>query len=121
MTTAPDPEICNGGGGGGAVSTGGGGGGDSPLTAIYENWGKGERVGKLNEQCTNSSLTCTHSVLKQGTSRQKGPFRSCPVCSTASLTFVRTTESFKYDATRNLCPSHARYSGMMLHVSFACH
>ena len=67
-----------GGGGGGAVRLrrGGGGGGCSRQVTLI-----------------NSSLTCTHSLLKHKKHHGKR-VHSAPAlsCSTASLTFVRTTE-----------------------------
>ena len=60
------------------VMGGGGGGGEgecSPLAAIYQNWGGGA-VGKLNEPIRHSHAFSTKT---QGTSRQTGPFRTCPV------------------------------------------
>ena len=81
------PLTTGGGGGGGGVQSaydGGGGGGCSPLTT-----GGGGRQDTL----TNSSITCTHSLLKHKGHHGKR-VHSAPAlsCSTASLTFVRTTE-----------------------------
>ena len=69
-------------GGGG----GGGGGGCSPLTT-------GGGGGSRQVTLTNSSITCTHSLLKHKEHHGKR-VHSAPAlsCSTASLTFVRTTE-----------------------------
>ena len=71
--------------GGSPLTTGGGGG--SPLTA-GEGGGCSRQV-----KLTNSSLTCTHSLLKHKEHHDK-QVHSAPAlsCSTASLTFVRTTE-----------------------------
>ena len=67
-----------------------GGGGCSPLTT-----GGGGGGGGCSRQVTliNSSLTCTHSLLKHKKHHGKR-VHSAPAlsCSTASLTFVRTTE-----------------------------
>ena len=70
-------RSCLNGGGGSPLTTGGGGGGGC------------SRQVKL----TNSSLTCTHSLLKHKEHHDKR-VHSAPAisCSTASLTFVRTTE-----------------------------
>ena len=112
-SSAPDPGICygggglpegrqcmrsclNGGGGCSPLTTGGGGvqsaydgGGSSPLTT------GGGGGGGCSRQVTliNSSLTCTHSLLKHKKHHGKR-VHSAPAlsCSTASLTFVRTTE-----------------------------
>ena len=77
---------------------GGGGGEGSPLTT-----GGG---GGYNRQVklTNSSLTCTHSLLlkTQGTSRQTGPLRTCPVVLHRFVDicpYNRATGTFKYGAT----------------------
>ena len=65
---------------------GGGGGGCSPLTT-----GGGGCSRQVT--LTNSSITCTHSLLKHKEHHGKR-VHSAPAlsCSTASLTFVRTTE-----------------------------
>ena len=57
---------------------------------------------------TNSSLTCTHSLLlkTQGTSQQTGPLRTCPVVLHRFVDicpYNRATGTFKYSATRYLC------------------
>ena len=107
--------VMGGGGGGVAVlpegrqcmscfNGGGGGGGEAVRLGLYTKTGGGgcSRQDKL----TNSSLTCTaFSTKTQGTSRQKGPLRSCPVVlhrfvDTCPYNLVIGT--FKYDATRNL-------------------
>ena len=79
------------------------GGGGSPLTAGGGGGGGGSRQVKL----TNSSLTCTHSLLlkTQVTSRQTGPLRTCPVvlhCFVDICPYNRATGTFKYGATRYL-------------------
>ena len=108
-------------GGGGAVRLRrGGGGGDSPLTtgggggvqSAYDGGGEGLRRGGgggCNRQVklTNSSLICTHSLLlkTQGTSRQTGPLRTCPVVLHRFVDicpYNRATGTFKYGATRYL-------------------
>ena len=76
-----------------------GGGGCSPLTtgggAVRLRRGGGGGGGGCSRQVTliNSSLTCTHSLLKHKKHHGKR-VHSAPAlsCSTASLTFVRTTE-----------------------------
>ena len=81
-------RSCLNGGGGCSPLTTGGGGGSSPLTT-------GGGGGGCSRQVTliNSSLTCTHSLLKHKKHHGKR-VHSAPAlsCSTASLTFVRTTE-----------------------------
>ena len=69
-------SAYDGGGGGGAVRLRRGGGGCSRQVTLI-----------------NSSLTCTHSLLKHKKHHGKR-VHSAPAlsCSTASLTFVRTTE-----------------------------
>ena len=74
--------------GGVPLTTGGGGGGG--VQSAYDGGGGG-----CSRQVTliNSSLTCTHSLLKHKKHHGKR-VHSAPAlsCSTASLTFVRTTE-----------------------------
>ena len=104
-----------GGGGGGAVRLrrggGGGGGGRSPLTTGGGGGGSPLTTGGRGVQSavklTNSSLTCTHSLLlkTQGTSRQTGPLRTCPVVLHRFVDicpYNRATGTFKYGATRYL-------------------
>ena len=80
-------SCLNGGGGCSPLTTGG----SSPLTT----GGGGGGGGGCSRQVTliNSSLTCTHSLLKHKKHHGKR-VHSAPAlsCSTASLTFVRTTE-----------------------------
>ena len=66
-------------GGGSPLTTGGGGGGGGGCSRQVT--------------LTNSSITCTHSLLKHKEHHGKR-VHSAPAlsCSTASLTFVRTTE-----------------------------
>ena len=101
-----------GGGGGGAVRLRRGGG--SPLTT----GGGGGGEGGCNRQVklTNSSLTCTHSLLlkTQGTSRQTGPLRTCPVVLHRFVDicpYNRATGTFKYGATRYLLVCRSLSSG----------
>ena len=96
-------SCLNGGGGCSPLTTGGGGGGGgwcSPLTTGGGGGGGGSSPlttggGGCSRQVTliNSSLTCTHSLLKHKKHHGKR-VHSAPAlsCSTASLTFVRTTE-----------------------------
>ena len=100
-------------GGGG----GGGGGGCSPLTTGGGGGGGGGEGG-CNRQVklTNSSLTCTHSLLlkTQGTSRQTGPLRTCPVVLHRFVDicpYNRATGTFKYGATRYLLVCRSLSSG----------
>ena len=82
-------SCLNGGGGCSPLTTGGRGGGEQ---SAYDGGGGG---GGCSRQVTliNSSLTCTHSLLKHKKHHGKR-VHSAPAlsCSTASLTFVRTTE-----------------------------
>ena len=115
------PLTTGGGGGGGGGQSaydGGRGGGGGGQSAYDKGWGGGQSAyggggggggGRCNRQVTltNSSLTCTHSLLlkTQGTSRQTGPLRTCPdvlhrfvdICP-----YNRATGTFKYGATRYL-------------------
>ena len=79
------------GGGGQSAYDGGGGGGGGGAVRLRRGRGGGgcSRQVKL----TNSSLTCMHSLLKHKEHHDK-QVHSAPAlsCSTASLTFVRTTE-----------------------------
>ena len=85
-------SCLNGGGGCSPLTTGGGGGGGGGggEQSAYDGGGGG-----CSRQVTliNSSLTCTHSLLKHKKHHGKR-VHSAPAlsCSTASLTFVRTTE-----------------------------
>ena len=79
-------SCLNGGGGCSPLTTGGGGGGGEQ--SAYDGGGCSRQVTLIN-----SSLTCTHSLLKHKKHHGKR-VHSAPAlsCSTASLTFVRTTE-----------------------------
>ena len=72
-----------------AYDGGGGGGGGGGEQSAYDGGGGCSRQVTL----INSSLTCTHSLLKHKKHHGKR-VHSAPAlsCSTASLTFVRTTE-----------------------------
>ena len=104
-------ERMGGGGGGGGDAVRlrrGGGGGCSPLTtggrqSAYDGGGGGEGGCNRQVKLTNSSLTCTHSLLlkTQGTSRQTGPLRTCPVVLHRFVDicpYNRATGTFKYGA-----------------------
>ena len=82
-------SCLNGGGGCSPLTTGGGGGGGGGGAVRLR------RGGGCSRQVTliNSSLTCTHSLLKHKKHHGKR-VHSAPAlsCATASLTFVRTTE-----------------------------
>ena len=124
LTTGGGMQSAYDGGGGGGVQSAydGGGGGCSPLTtggrqSAYDGGGGGGRGG-CNRQVklTNSSLTCTHSLLlkTQGTSRQTGPLRTCPVVLHRFVDicpYNRATGTFKYGATRYLLVCRSLSSG----------
>ena len=83
-------SCLNGGGGCSPLTTGGGGGGGGGggEQSAYDGGGCSRQVTLIN-----SSLTCTHSLLKHKKHHGKR-VHSAPAlsCATASLTFVRTTE-----------------------------
>ena len=81
-------SCLNGGGGCSPLTTGGGGGGGGGAVRLRRGGGCSRQVTLIN-----SSLTCTHSLLKHKKHHGKR-VHSAPAlsCATASLTFVRTTE-----------------------------
>ena len=86
---APDPGICYGGGGGGSpLTAGGGGGGGGGRSCLRRGGGA---VGKLNEPIRHSHARILYLKHKEHHDKR---VHSAPAlsCSTASLTFVRTTE-----------------------------